>query len=80
MLFAQTSPQPKLHLDRFSHLCTDDREVSLYFTMVCLFSLKIAPSHVGIWASFNTWFIGLTQVRNANGNLIASAVFAGLTD
>jgi len=27
------SPQPKRHLDRFSRLCTDDRRVSLYFTM-----------------------------------------------
>jgi len=31
------SPQPKRHLDRFSRLCTDDRWMSLYFTMVCLF-------------------------------------------
>ena len=44
MLSAQTSPQPKRHLDRFSRLCTNDRGVSLYFTMVCLFSLKIASS------------------------------------
>jgi len=72
--------QPKQHLDRFSRLCTDDREVSLYFTMVCLFSLKIAPSHVGIWTSFNTWFIGPTRIQNANGNVIVSAVFAGLRD
>jgi len=42
------------------------------------FSLKIAPSHVGIWTSCNTWFIGRTWVRNANGNFV-SAVFAGLT-
>jgi len=45
------------------------------------FPFKIAPSHVGIWASYNTWFIGPTRVRNANGNLIVFAVFfAGLTD
>jgi len=37
--------------------------------------LKIAPSHVGIWTSCNIWFIGLTRVQNANGNLIVSAVF-----
>jgi len=80
MLSAQTSPQPKRHLDRFSRLCTDDRGVFLYFTMVCLFCVKIAPSHVGIWTSFNTWFIGPTRVRNANGNLIVSVVFAGLTE
>ena len=43
------------------------------------FPLKIAPSHVGIWTVRNTWFIGPTRVRNANSNLIVSAVFAGLT-
>jgi len=43
------------------------------------FPLKIAPSHVSIWTSYNTWFIGPTRVRNANGNLIVSAVFAWLT-
>jgi len=43
------------------------------------FALKIAPSHVGIWTSFNTWLTGPTRIRNANGNLIVSAVFAGLT-
>ena len=39
------------------------------------FPLKIVPSYVGIWTSCNTWFIGPTQARNANGNLIVSAVF-----
>jgi len=43
------------------------------------FPLKIAPSHVGIWTSCNTWFIGPTRVWNANSNLIVSAVFAALT-
>jgi len=39
------------------------------------FPLKIAPSHVGIWTSCNTWFIGPTRVQNLNGNLIVSAIF-----
>jgi len=43
------------------------------------FRLKIAPSHVGMYTSCNSWFIGPTRVWNANGNLIVSAVFAGLT-
>ena len=30
---------------------------------VC-FPLNFAPSHVGIWTSCNTWFIGHTRVRN----------------
>jgi len=43
------------------------------------FPLKIVSSPVGIWTSCNTWFIGSTRVQNTNGNLIVSAVFAGLT-
>ena len=43
---------------------------------VC-FPLEIVPSHVGIRTSCNTWFIGPTRVRNANGNLIGSAIFGG---
>ena len=74
---AHASPQAKRHLDRFSRVYTDDRRVSLYW-FAC-FPLKIVPFHVGIWTSCYTWFIGLTRVRNANGNLIVSAVFAGLT-
>jgi len=54
-LSAHANPQPKRHLNLFSRLCTDDRGVSLLFTMVCLFPLKITPSHVGIWTSCNTW-------------------------
>jgi len=30
---AHPSPQPKRHPYRFSHLCTDNRRVFLYFTM-----------------------------------------------
>jgi len=77
MLWAHASPQPKRHLDRFSRVFTDDRRVSLYW-FAC-FPLKIVPSHVGIWTSCNTWFIGPTRVQNANGNLLVSVIFAGLT-
>jgi len=81
MLWAHASPQPKRHLDRFSRVCTNDRRMSIWFAC---FALKIVPSHVadddaGIWTSCNTWFIEPTRVRNATGNLIVSAVFAGLT-
>jgi len=34
--WAHPSPQPKWHVDRFS-FCTDNRTVSLYFTMGCTF-------------------------------------------
>jgi len=37
------SPQPKRHLDRFSRYCTDDRGVSLLFTVVCLFPTQNYP-------------------------------------
>ena len=75
----QASPQPKRQLDRFSCLCTDDRGVSLHFTTVCLFSPQNCP--------FPCWYLDLMLYvvhlthpnRNANGNLIVSAVFAGLT-
>ena len=47
MLCAHASPQPKRHVDRLSHVCTDDRGVSLYFRMGRPFPLKIAGSHGG---------------------------------
>jgi len=48
-------------------------------TAECLYSLQwfaCFPFKIGPfpWTSCNTWFIGPTRVRNANGNLIVSAV------
>jgi len=40
---AHPSPQPKRHPYRFSRLCTDDRRVSLYFTMGRPFSPQNLP-------------------------------------
>jgi len=72
---APQSVQPSLHR----------RPRSVYrLQWFACFPLTIAPSHVGIWTmvirsfylitmiwtSCNTWFIGPTRVRNANGNLI----------
>jgi len=42
---ANPSLQLKRHLDRFSRFCTNDRRVSLDFTIRRPFPLKIAPSH-----------------------------------
>jgi len=42
-LSAHASPQPKRHLNRFNHLCTDVCGVSLLFTMVCLFPPQNGP-------------------------------------
>ena len=55
------------------------RCVSMLYNGLPVSPLKTAPSHVGIWTSCNTWFIGPTQVWNVNGNLTVLAVFAGLT-
>jgi len=68
---APRSVQPSLHRWPTS--------VSILYNGLPVSPLKIALSYVGIWTSCNTWFIGPTQVRNANGNFIVSAVFAGLT-
>jgi len=50
------------------------RSVSILYNGLPVSPVKIAPSHVGIWTSCNTWFIGPTRVRNANGNLIVSGL------
>jgi len=77
---ADWSPQPKRHPYRFSRLCTNNRRVSLYFTMKRPFSpKKFAPSHGGIWTPSNTWFPGPTQVLNPKGSSISAAIFAGLS-
>jgi len=46
---AHPSLYPKRHLDRFSRFCTDDRRVSLYFTMGRPFSPQNCPFSLGIW-------------------------------
>jgi len=71
--WANPSPQPKWHLDRFSYIHIGA------FTMGRPFPLKIAPSHGGSGPPSNTWFLGPTRVHNPNGISIGSAVFAGLT-
>jgi len=55
--------------------CTDDSGVSILYNGLPVSPVKIAPSHVGIWISCNTWFTGPTGFPNANDNLIAAAVF-----
>ena len=77
--WAHLSPQPKRHLDRFGCFCTDDRRVSLYFTMGRPFPLKIALSPRGSGAPSNAWFSGPTRVLNPNCISIGSGVFARLT-
>jgi len=73
---AHDSLGPSEHCDRFTRFCTDDRKVSLYFTMGRLFPHSKLPLPMGIWAPSNTWFSGPTRVLNPNGISIGSAVFA----
>jgi len=63
----QTAPRSvQLSLHRWP------RSVSIVYNGLPVSPSKLPPSNVGIWTS---WFIGPTRVRNANGNLIVSAVF-----
>jgi len=49
--WAHESSEPKQDIDRFSHFCTDDCRVSLYFTMVCPFPPQNCRFPCGMW----TW-------------------------
>ena len=76
---AHPSPQPKWHLNWFGRFCTDDRRVSLYFTMGRPFPPSNCRFPCGIWTPSNIWFPVPTRVLNPNGISVCSAVFAGLT-
>ena len=58
---------PTTLLDHFSRFSTDDRRVSLYFTMVCPFPSKSPLLMGGSGSPSNTWFPGPTWVLNPNG-------------
>jgi len=77
---AHPTPQLKRHPHRFSRLCTDDRTVSLYFTMGRPFSPQNLPLPMGgSGPPCNTRFPGPTQVLIPNGSSIGAGVFSGLT-
>ena len=78
--WAHSSPDPKRHLDRFSHFCTAHRRVCLYlYFIMAAPPSQNRPFSWGIWTPSNTWFPGPTQVLNPNGISIGSAVFAQVT-
>jgi len=56
--WANPSPQPKRHLDRFNRFCTAHRRVSLYFTTGRLFSSQNCPFQWGSGTPSNAWFLG----------------------
>jgi len=71
--WAHPSPKPKRHLDRFSRFYTDDRRVSLYFTIGRPSPSKL-PFPWGIWTP--CMVPGPSRVLNPNGISIGWAVFA----
>jgi len=78
-VFYGPSPQPKRHLNRFNHFCTDDCRVSVYFTLGRPSPSKLSLLMGDLDPPFNTWFLGPTRVLNPNGISIGAAVFTGRT-
>ena len=77
---AHPNPQPKLHLDRFSRFCTDDRRVFLYFIIGHPFPPYKFPLPMGdLDPHLIHGFFWPTRVLNPNGISIGAAVFAELT-
>jgi len=74
---AHPNPQPKQHLDHFSHFCTAHGTASLYFTNYNgpPFSRPNWPSHGGSGHPANTWFLWHIRAQNPNCISIGSAVF-----
>jgi len=75
MLWAHASPQYRNGTSIGSAVFAQMTAECPYYGLPV--ALKIVPSHVGIWTPCNTWFIGPTRVRNANGNLIVSPFLQG---
>jgi len=74
---AQTSPNRKRHLNRFSRFRTDHDRASLYFTMGGPFPLKIVPSH---WGSGPPLIRGSLSHPSPHSISIGWAVFAEFTE
>jgi len=67
-------PNPKQHLNRFSHFCTAHDRQSLYFTMGHPFSSQNCPSGPHL-----TQFLRPIWAHKPNGISTGSAIFAQLT-
>ena len=77
--YAHAGPRPKLHLDGFSRFCTDDRRLSLYFTMGRPFPPQNFPFPWGIWTAILYMVPWVHPSPQPKGISIGAAVFAGLT-
>jgi len=78
--WSHRNPNPKRHLEHFSHFCTAHGRASLYFTVGRTFPLPQNcpfPRRSGYLS--NTWFLGPIRANNPNGISIDSVVFAQLT-
>ena len=71
------SPQPKRHLDRFSHFCTADGRVKSGMPRHIL-PLKLRLGMGPSGQPSNAWFLGTTRILNSNGILIGLAAVAQL--
>jgi len=77
---AHPSPQPKRHHNRFSRFCTDDRRVSLYFTMGCSFPPQNCPFPWGSWPHLIHGYIDLPESSAQTASRsVQPLIFAGLT-
>jgi len=74
---ANSSSQPKRHLDRFSDFCTAHTAKCPYtLQWSAPFPLKIAASHCGSGPPTNTQFLRPTWGHSPKGILIGSAAFS----
>ena len=77
--WANPSPNPKRHLDRFTCFCTAYGRASLYFTMGHPLLWKLLLPMAGSRPPSNTWFLEHTWAHNPNNISTGSAIFAQLT-
>jgi len=78
--WAHSSPKLKRHLYWFSHFCTHDCRVSLYFKIGRPFTPQNCLFPRRMWTPSNTWFLGPTRVLNPNSISIGSAGLTSATD
>ena len=64
--WAHPNPQPKRHLNQFSHFAQMTAECPYTLQWNAPFPLKIALSRGGSGPTCNTWFPGPTRVLNPN--------------
>jgi len=82
LFFGPSETKTQMAPQLFQPFWTDNRRISLYFTMGRHFPPSKLPLPMGEWWRWppsNTWFLQPTRVLNPNNISIGSAVFAGFT-